>query len=65
MLSDLPSHSLVMNQQADYRFPLEMASVDSRQLRAMMSVRFKACWATKFGRLTYDFDKDIDGDIDF
>jgi hypothetical protein len=51
-----------MNQAADYRFPLEMAQVDSRQLRAMMSVRFKACWATKFGRLTYGFDKDIDGD---
>ena len=59
----LPSHRLVMNQLADYRFPLEMASVDSRQLRAMMSIRFKACWATKYGvQHFYGLDKEMDGD---
>lgn len=62
-MSKLPSHRLVLNQHADYRFPLEMASVDSRQLRAMMSVRFKACWATKFGTLIdYGIGKEMDGD---
>ena len=58
-----PSHRLVLNQFADYRCPLEMASVDSRQLRAMMSMRFKACWATKYGvQQFHGMDKEMDGD---
>lgn len=62
-MSNLPSQRLVMNQDADYRWPLEMASVDSRQLRAMMSARFKACWATTFGvQHFYGLDKEMDGD---
>ena len=66
LANKLPSHRLMMNQAVDYRWPLEMSTVDSRQLRAMMSARFKACWATKYNTCPtfspYLNENDIDGD---
>lgn len=64
LANNLPSHRLMLNQAVDYRWPLEMSTVDSRQLRAMISARFKACWAikTSLSFSSYMSEKEIDGD---